>query len=53
MSHYKLVYVTKFVLIKQKLFCVFMLTYVERQLGKVLPNPTRYTSSAWSNVSRG
>jgi len=28
-------------------------TSVERQLGRELPNPTRYTSSTWSNVSRG
>ncbi|VYS62559.1 unnamed protein product [Arabidopsis thaliana] len=30
-----------------------MWTSVERQLGRELPNPTRYTSSARSNVSRG
>ncbi|KAG7620346.1 Zinc finger RING-type [Arabidopsis suecica] len=30
-----------------------MWTSVERQLGRELPNPTRYTSSTWSNVSRG
>ena len=27
-----------------------MWTSVERQLGRELPNPTRYTSSTWSNV---